>query len=217
MIEIAMNSQDWNEKMIQEQIIARGIDRPDIINALRNTPRHLFLPDNTPLEICYQDSPVPIGCGQTISQPYIVALMSKVIEPDPDCTVLEVGAGCGYQTAILARLFQFVYSLEIIEPLAELAKRNLKKIGIQNAKILHRDGNKGLPDYSPFDRILAAASPEKIPDQLIAQLAMPGILFMPEGKQNQYLVRIIKNESGEFKRDQTIPVRFVPMTGNERL
>ena len=160
----------------------------------------------------YEDRPLPIGHGQTISQPYIVALMSALLKLDGSEKVLEVGTGSGYQAAVLSVLAREVYSIEIVQPLAERAARDLERLGYANVQVRHGDGYRGWPEQAPFDAIIVTAAPDHVPQPLIDQLAMNGRMILPVGEGSQDLVLIRRTEAGVL-RDEVLPVRFVPMTG----
>jgi protein-L-isoaspartate(D-aspartate) O-methyltransferase len=197
--------------MVSNQIEARGIKDPRVIAAMRRVPRHELVP----LELrdsAYQDSPLPIGYGQTISQPYIVAFMSEQLKLTGDETVLEVGTGSGYQAAVLAELAAHVFSIEIVEPLAERSRRDLARLGFDNVTVRSGDGYKGWPEEAPFDAIIVTAAPPSIPSPLVDQLAVGGRMVLPVGKYSQELVLITRDAEG-VKTESLIGVRFVPMVG----
>lgn len=197
--------------MVTTQISARGIKNPDVLRALRVIPRHEFVPA-TISDHAYEDGALPIGNGQTISQPYIVALMTEALELTKDCRVLEIGTGCGYQSAVLAALCRQVYSIEIIAVLADETRQRLAGLGIDNVKVRTADGYRGWPEESPFDCIIVTAAPDHIPEHLFAQLKEGGRLIIPVGEGNQDLMVFTLIEGG-LKSKRLIPVRFVPMTG----
>jgi protein-L-isoaspartate(D-aspartate) O-methyltransferase len=174
-------------------------------------PRERFLPEAQRDE-AYEDRPVPIGFGQTISQPYIVAYMTEALKVESSHRVLEIGTGCGYQTAVLAELAAEVYSIELIAVLAERARRTLDGLGYANVHVRAGDGHAGWPEQAPFDRILAAAAPPSVPPALIDQLVDGGILVIPVGVGEQEL-RVLQKRSGRVELLSTLPVRFVPMVG----
>jgi protein-L-isoaspartate(D-aspartate) O-methyltransferase len=184
-----------------------------VLATMLRVPRHLFVPAHKRAE-AYEDGPLPNGFGQTISQPYIVGFMTTAIDPQPGNRVLEVGAGCGYQTAVLAELVQEVFALEIVEPLARLAARNLETFGCTNAHIRHADGWNGWADQAPFDGIVVACAPNAIPGELVAQLRPGGRMILPVGDRwrGQELLLVEKSADG-FTSESVLPVRFVPMTG----
>lgn len=199
------------EAMVRDQIEARGIRDPAVLAALRAVARHCFVPARLAGE-AYRDSPLPIGAEQTISQPYIVALMTELLRLSGSEKVLEIGTGCGYQTAILARLAGQVYSLEIVENLARDTERRLKALGCANVHLDCADGSAGWPAAAPFDAILVAAAPDRVPPALLAQLKDGGRLVLPLGARNQVLT-VITRRGEHYERREALPVRFVPMTG----
>ena len=200
------------EKMVKEQIIRRGICDKKVLEALRKVPRHKFVPESQ-LKYAYSDAPLPIGNNQTISQPYIVALMTELLNVDETSKVLEIGTGSGYQTAILAEMSERVYSIEFVKELAEVADRLLEELGYQNVVVKHGNGYQGLPEQAPFDGIICTAAPKRIPQNLIDQLGIDGRLVVPVGDFYQELVLVTKTEEGIDTRDIT-GVRFVPMVGD---
>jgi protein-L-isoaspartate(D-aspartate) O-methyltransferase len=196
--------------MVKEQIEARGVKDPRVLNAMRTTPRHAFVPKDLEA-MAYEDRPLPIGDGQTISQPYIVALMTELLELQPTDRVLEIGTGSGYQAAILAQLAKDVYSIEIVPKLAARAEAVLRDQGYRNIHIRVGDGYLGWPEEAPFDRIILTAAPPVIPQELLKQLRPEGRLVAPEGIGNQDLVVLEKSKTGAVRRKVIIPVAFVPM------
>jgi protein-L-isoaspartate(D-aspartate) O-methyltransferase len=199
------------EKMVETQIKARGVKDPRVLSALLKVERHRFVPEEY-LNSSYSDQPLPIGEGQTISQPYIVALMTELLELKGEEKVLEIGTGSGYQAAILGELAKEVYTIEIIESLASKAKNLLLELGYQNIKVKAGDGYLGWPDVAPFDAIIVTAAPDHIPKPLIEQLKEGGRMVVPVGTYTQELKKIIKR-SGKIETTDVIPVVFVPMTG----
>lgn len=197
------------ELMITKQIVARGIKDKRVINAMRKVKRHLFVPDKYK-NLAYSDHPLPIGEEQTISQPYIIALMTELLELKGSEKVLEIGTGSGYQTAILAELASEVYTIEILEPLAARAKKNLSDSGYKNIRVKTGDGYFGWPERAPFDAIIVTCAPEKIPEPLIEQLADNAKLVIPIGKLWQEL-KLVKKVNNKTVTTDIIPVRFVPM------
>ncbi len=196
--------------MVRTQIEARGVKDTAVLRVMRTTPRHLFVP--APYQrFAYEDRPLPIGYGQTISQPYIVAVMTELLELTGKEKVLEIGTGSGYQAAILSQLADTVYTIEIIPELCRRARYRLQMLGYDNVVVVCGDGYKGLPDYAPFDRIIVTAAPPKIPEALIRQLKPGGIMVLPVGEYFQRLVRIRKHEDGTIEKEVLFPVRFVPM------
>ncbi len=199
---------------LREQLVRRvartSNASPRTLDALRRVPRERFLL-GVPLEDAYADSPYPIGHGQTISQPTVIAMMTEALELDPRCTVLEIGTGCGYQTAILATLARHVYSIEIVPALADAARDRLHALGIANVSLRVGDGYAGWPEAAPFDRIIATAAPPDLPQTLVDQLADGGILVAPIGPRfSQDLVRI-QRRGEHLDRQNLGPVAFVPM------
>ena len=199
---------DARSKMVAEQIEARGVRDPRVLDALVRVPRDRFVPDDQ--RSAYEDRPIPIGFGQTISQPYIVGYMTEALKVEPSHRVLEIGTGCGYQTAVLAELANQVYSIEVLAVLAERARRTLDGLGYANVEIRVGDGYAGWPEQAPFDRILAAAAPPEIPPALLDQLADGGILVIPVGVDNQEL-RVLRKHADRLELLSTLAVRFVPM------
>lgn len=199
-------------QMVEEQIRARGIRNERVLAAMLTVPRHRFV-NPKDRDWAYEDHPIPIGQGQTVSQPYIVAFMTDILQVTRHHRVLEIGTGSGYQTAILAQLAKEVVSVEILPALAQRAKKILKKLGYDNIQILTADGHKGWPEKAPYHRILGTAAPRKIPPTLIDQLADGGRIVMPIGGllTGQYLQIITKNKRGEVDSERSLPVRFVPM------
>jgi len=200
---------DARARMVADQIRARGVRDPRVLRAVERVPREVFLPDAQRAE-AYEDRPVPIGFGQTISQPYIVAYMTEALKVESSHRVLEIGTGCGYQTAVLAELAAEVYSIELIAVLAERARRTLDGLGYANVHVRAGDGHAGWPEHAPFDRILAAAAPPSVPPALIEQLVDGGILVIPVGVGEQEL-RVLRKHGGRVELLSTLPVRFVPM------
>ena len=202
------------QQMVSEQIEARGRGVKDerVLEAMREVPRHEFVPEEM-RKYAYEDRPLPIGHGQTISQPYIVAFMTEALDPRPGDRVLEVGTGSGYQAAVLARLVKEVYSIEIVEPLGESAKETMKRLGYDNVHVRIGDGYKGWPEEAPFDAIIVTCAPDHIPQPLIDQLAVGGRMIIPVGGMfGQNLHLMIRTEDG-VEEQKVLPVRFVPMTG----
>jgi protein-L-isoaspartate(D-aspartate) O-methyltransferase len=199
------------EKMVEIQIKARGVKDPRVLSALLKVERHRFVPEGY-VNSAYSDQPLPIGEGQTISQPYIVALMTELLELKGDEKVLEVGTGSGYQAAILAELAKEVYTVEIVESLASTAKNRLLELGYQNIRVKSGDGYLGWPEAAPFDAIIVTAAPDHIPKPLLDQLKEGGRMVVPVGTYTQELEKIVKR-SGKMEKIDVIPVLFVPMTG----
>lgn len=210
------NSQDrykaMRERMVKTQIEARGVRDEKVLEAMRKVPRHKFVPENLH-NSAYDDTPLPIGAGQTISQPYIVALMTECLKLDGEEKVLEIGTGSGYQAAVLAELAGQVYSIEIVQSLCDEATRRLQDLGYKNVHVMCGDGYQGWPEHAPFDGVIVTAAPSHIPQPLIDQLKPGGRMIIPVGDWFQELVLITKSKDGRIKKESVIPVRFVPMTG----
>ena len=195
--------------MVAEQIRARGVRDERVLEALVRVPRECFLPDDVRHE-AHRDCPVPIGHGQTISQPYIVGYMTEALRLEPSHRVLEIGTGCGYQTAVLAELAAEVYSIELIPELADRARDTLQGMGYRNVSIRTGDGYHGWPEHAPFDRIIGAAAAPAVPTALLDQLADGGLLVMPVGVAYQEL-QVLRKRGASVETLNTLPVRFVPM------
>ena len=187
--------------------------RDTVLRAMRTVPRHLFVPPGLATE-SYRDRPLPIGGGQTISQPFIVALMTELIDPRPDARVLEIGTGSGYQAAVLAECVAKVYTIEIVAPLGVRAREVLNRLGYKNVEVRIGDGYKGWPEAAPFDAIIVTAAPDHIPQPLVEQLAPKGRMVIPVGSRHgvQDLLVITKDAEGRAVTKRTIAVRFVPLT-----
>lgn len=198
-------------QMVETQIRARGVKDPRVLSAMLKVERHLFVPKEYQAS-AYSDQPLPIGEGQTISQPYIVALMTELLELKAEDKVLEVGTGSGYQAAILAELAKEVYSIEIIESLADSAKNRLIEMGYRNVMVRVGDGYAGWPEVAPFDAIVVTCAPDHVPKPLLDQLREGGRLVLPVGTYSQELKKIVK-KAGKLETNDIIPVIFVPMTG----
>jgi protein-L-isoaspartate(D-aspartate) O-methyltransferase len=197
--------------MVEQQIAARRIDDPRVLAAMAAVPRHRFVPPGLAGR-AYADEPLPIGHRQTISQPYVVALMSQLAELSAGERALEIGTGSGYHAAVLARLADHVYSVEIVPELAERARGTLADLGVENVTVRTGDGYRGWPEEAPFDAIVLTAAPPEVPEPLLAQLAKGGRLVAPVGEGTQQLTVITRTRDG-FRRERVAPVRFVPMTG----
>jgi protein-L-isoaspartate(D-aspartate) O-methyltransferase len=205
------------EAMVRRQIEARGVRDPNVLKAMRMVPRHAFVPQEQQSS-AYADHPLPIGHGQTISQPYIVAFMTEALQLDPNSVVLEIGTGSGYQAAVAAEIAREVYTIEIVEPLATSAAETLRALGYANVHVKAGDGHYGWPEAGPFDAIIGTAAAEQIPPALIAQLKAGGRMILPVvGELGlQYLILVRKDERGKVRQERVMPVVFVPMTGGER-
>lgn len=200
------------QKMVDSQLIKRGITDTRVIRAMRQVPRHLFVPPEF-RHLSYDDTPLPLEHEQTISQPYIVALMSQEIDIEPHHRVLEIGTGSGYQTAVLSQLASEVYTIEIIPQLFYVAKERLALLGYDNIFCNFGDGTLGWQDRAPFDRIIITAAPGTIPPRLLSQLTVLGKMILPLGEFDQHLVTLVKKADGSIERIEGARVRFVPMTG----
>jgi protein-L-isoaspartate(D-aspartate) O-methyltransferase len=203
---------ELRRRMVDEQMRSRDITDQRVLEALERVPRHRFVPSGLQ-QAAYEDSPLPIGHGQTISQPYIVALMTQLVGARRESRALDIGTGSGYQAAVLAELVGQVYSIEIVEPLADEAKRRLDELGYKNIQIRAGDGYRGWPEHAPFDVIIVAAAPDHVPQPLIDQLAVGGKMVIPIGTGYQNLLLIEKQQDGSVTRTNVAPVAFVPMTG----
>lgn len=210
---LAANWEKARESMVNDQIIKRGIRDKAVIQAMRKVPRHVFVP-TTWVSSAYDDHPLPIGYGQTISQPYIVAYMTELIKPEQKDRVLEIGTGSGYQAAVLAEIVKEVFTVEIIPALGKLAEERLKKLGYRNIEFKIGDGYDGWPEKAPFDAIVVTAACEYIPPPLIQQLKRGGKMIIPVGSPffTQMLVLVEKKTDGRIQTKNLIPVRFVPLT-----
>ncbi len=204
--------EEARHKMVSEQLAKRGIKDKSVLEAMRRVPRHLLVPESQK-DNAYLDRPLPIGEGQTISQPYIVALMTEEIKPSKDMKVLEIGTGSGYQAAVLAELVDQVYTIEIVSKLGNKAKEDLKELGYENVAVKVGDGYEGWPAHAPFDAIIVTAAPEEVPQPLIDQLKEGGRMIIPVGPvgKTQELL-LVEKIDGEIKKTRKSLVRFVPFT-----
>jgi protein-L-isoaspartate(D-aspartate) O-methyltransferase len=212
-----MQSQDYaakRKKMVERQISSRGVTDQKVLDAMLKIERHLFVPVEF-ISSAYEDSPLPIGEGQTISQPYIVAYMTELLKLDKEKKVLEIGTGSGYQTAILAELAGEVYSIELIRSLGKNAAEILDKLKYQNIHLKIGDGYQGWTENAPFDAIIVTCSPTKIPEPLQQQLAENGIMVIPVGQHYVQELVIVTKKNGKLKHRNVTGVRFVPMKDNE--
>lgn len=196
--------------MVTGQLQARGISDQRVLTAMNKVPREEFVPPDS-RAASYADGPLPIGQGQTISQPYIVALMTEKLRPKPSDRILEVGTGSGYQAAVLAGLVADVYTIEIIEPLAKTAEATLQRLGYKNVHVKVGDGYKGWPDYAPFDAIIVTCAPDHVPKQLTDQLKDEGRMIIPVGNRFAQELYLLEKKNGQLKESAVLPVRFVPM------
>ncbi len=207
-----MDFEAAREAMVADQIIRRGIRDELVLAALRQVPRHRFLPEEA-WKLAYSDSPLKIGRGQTISQPYIVALMTELLKVRPEDKVLEVGTGSGYQAAVLATLAREVHSIERVPELAERAEANLSALGVENVRVHLGDGSQGYPPAAPYDRILVAAAAPEAPPALLAQLTEGGRLVIPVGGRTVQTLAVWDLRQGKFVKTDNISVVFVPLIG----
>jgi protein-L-isoaspartate(D-aspartate) O-methyltransferase len=199
-------------KMVDEDIVAAGIKNPRVIESMRNTPRHEFMPVNQ-RKHAYIDMALPIGEGQTISPPFVVAYMTEAIDPQPTDKVLEIGTGSGYQAAVLAKLAAEVYTIEIVAPLGRKAARTLERLHYDNVHVKIGDGYQGWPEHAPFDKIIVTCSPEKVPAALVDQLREGGRMVIPVGERYQQTLYLLKKVDGKMVSETLQPTLFVPMTG----
>ncbi len=207
---IGMTSRRTRERLLG-RLMDQGIQSMEVLDVIRSTPRHIFL-DEALSHRAYEDVALPIGFNQTISQPYVVAKMTEaLLRSGPLVKVLEIGTGCGYQTAVIAQLAKSVYTIERIRPLMERAKKNLKLLGLRNIDFMHGDGSGGWEKYGPYDAILTTAAPQQIPGKLLMQLADGGRLIIPVGGDARQELQLITREGGEFHTTILEAVRFVPL------
>jgi protein-L-isoaspartate(D-aspartate) O-methyltransferase len=199
-------------RMVNEQIISRGVHDERLLEVLRRVPRHLFVPEEY-ARIAYTDSPLPIGHGQTISQPSIVALMTELLELEGEENVLEVGTGSGYQAALLAYLARQVHTIERHEELAEKAEKALKRLGLTNVLVHVGDGSLGLPKYAPYQAIMITAAAPRVPQPLFDQLSEGGRLVLPEGGAGGQMLDRWRKQAAVYKQEHIAPVAFVPLRG----
>lgn len=202
------------ERMVGEQLVGAGRDilNPRVLEAMRTVPRHELVPEGD-RPYAYEDRALPIGFGQTISQPYIVAFMSEILEPQPTDRVLEIGTGSGYQAAVLSRLVQEVFTIEIVEPLAKRASADLKRIGCANVLVRCGDGSRGWPEAAPFDAMVVTCAPEGVPQALVDQLQDDGRMIIPVGRIDHQELVLLRKRGNHLEKTRVLPVRFVPMTG----
>jgi protein-L-isoaspartate(D-aspartate) O-methyltransferase len=209
--------QNWDaerRRMIDSQLRARDIRSARVLDAMLSVPRHLFVPELHRAD-AYSDSPLPIGHGQTISQPYIVAFMTQALDVAPEHRVLEIGTGSGYQAAVLGALAKEVYTIEIVPPLADRARETLSALGYHNVRVRTGNGYLGWPEHAPYDRIIVTAAPDEVPDALLQQLKVGGLIAIPVGTVTQEL-RILRRTGTGTEILGTLPVRFVPMTNKPK-
>jgi protein-L-isoaspartate(D-aspartate) O-methyltransferase len=211
----AQSLRDWQQlagDMVDKEIVAAGVTNARVIRAMRDTPRHEFVPANQ-RQFAYYDMALPIGNGQTISPPFIVASMTEAIDPQPGDRVLEIGTGSGYQAAVLSPLVRDVYTIEIVELLSRRASRALKRLKYENVHTRAGDGYLGWPEAAPFDKIIVTCSPEKVPQPLVDQLRDGGLMVIPVGERYQQTLYLMRKENGKLKPEALRPTLFVPMTG----
>ena len=201
-------------QMVDRQIAARGVEDPRVLEVMKRVPRHKFVPHDQ-VNFAYDDSPLPIGEDQTISQPYIVGYMTEQLRVTPKSKVLEIGTGSGYQAAVLAELGAEVYTIEIVPSLAARSAKTLADLGYKNVTVKAGDGYRGWPEHAPFDRIIVTAAPNHIPQPLVDQLAVGGRMVIPVGDYYQQMTIVTKSDRGVAEQ-KTIDVVFVPMTGEAR-
>jgi len=208
---------DWasaRASMVRDQLRARDVVNPQVIDAMLRVPRHLFVPEQLRAD-AYGDFPLPIGHSQTISQPYIVGFMTQALEVERHHRVLEIGTGSGYQAAILAELATEVYTIEIVAPLADRARSTLEALGYTNVRIKTGNGYLGWPEHAPYDRVMVTAAPDEVPRALVEQLRVGGLMAIPVGTIDQEL-RILRKAGTGLETLRTLPVRFVPMVGKPK-
>lgn len=221
----AQDTVEWNrprfderreerQQLVEQGIVGQGITDSAVVEAMKHVPRHLFVPPSY-RDNAYQNRPLPIGYNQTISQPYVVAYMTTMLDLQAGEKVLEIGTGSGYQAAILSEITPYVYTIEIVEPLARRTKALFSSLGYSTIKTKIGDGYKGWPEYAPFDAIIVTAAASEMPQPLISQLKPGGIMVIPLGEEGktQILAKVTKSQDGEVHIDRKLPVRFVPMTG----
>ena len=196
--------------MIERQIVARGITNQRVLKVMGEVPRHELVPEGYRSD-AYLDSPIPIGFGQTISQPYIVAFMTEQLHPRPTDRVLEIGTGSGYQAAVLAGLVKEVYSIEIVKELATRAEKDLKRLGYTNVHVRAGDGYKGWPEAAPFDAVIVTCAPDAVPQALVDQLKEGGRMIIPVGGSFDQELYLLEKKGGKTEKRAVLPVRFVPM------
>lgn len=200
-------------KMVRNQIEKRGLTSPRVLEAMRSVPRHRFvLPEQ--VDEAYNDTPLPVGWGQTISQPYIVALMTILLRLEGSETVLEIGTGSGYQAAVLARLVRQVYSLELVPALAERSQTTLNNLGVTNVNVQVGDGSRGLPQFAPYEGILVTAAAPIVPQPLLEQLGIGGRLVIPVGKHGEQVLQVWDRLETGWDMEEIVPVAFVPLRGS---
>jgi protein-L-isoaspartate(D-aspartate) O-methyltransferase len=214
-----LRAADWStlrEAMVKDQIEQRGIHDARVLAALRSVPRHELVPEEQ-RAWSYHDRPLPIGYGQTISQPFIVAFMTEHLAPRPSDRVLEIGTGSGYQAAVLGKLVAEVFTIEIVEPLAKRAAAEVARLGFKNIRVRYGDGHLGWPEAAPFDAIIVTCAPEAVPPPLRDQLKEGGRMVMPVGPAGAQTLLVLEKRAGNLERIADLPVAFVPMTRGDEL
>jgi protein-L-isoaspartate(D-aspartate) O-methyltransferase len=199
------------QHMVETQIKGRGVTDSRVTEVMSSVPRHEFVPENYRTH-AYEDHPLPIGYGQTISQPYIVAFMTEQLRPQPTDRVLEIGTGSGYQAAVLSKLVAEVYTIEIVKPLAQRAEMDLRRLNYSNVKVKAGDGYKGWPEHAPFDAIIVTAAPDHVPQPLIDQLKEGGRMIIPVGGREMQQLYLLEKHAGKLTQRAVLPVNFVPLT-----
>lgn len=197
------------QRMVEEQIAARGITNPRVLDAMRDVPRHLFVPEGQ-RHNAYEDHPLPIGHGQTISQPYMVAAMVDALDLQAQHRILEIGTGSGYQTAVLARLAATVYSIEVVEALASVARRALQQADVRNVRLKIGDGHEGWPEFAPFDRVVVSAAARTMPFRLVEQLVSGGRIVVPVGPESAQVLTVGIKRGERLIQRPLMPCVFVP-------
>jgi protein-L-isoaspartate(D-aspartate) O-methyltransferase len=209
---VASDFEARRNRLVDDEIVGAGIVSPGVVRSIRNTPRHEFMPLNV-RDKAYYDMALPIGWGQTISPPFIVAYMTESLEPKSSDRVLEIGTGSGYQAAVLSPLVSEVYTIEIVKPLGQRAARTLKRLKYDNVFTKVGDGYQGWPEHAPFDKIIVTCSPEKVPPKLVEQLREGGRMLVPVGERYQQALYLFTKQDGKLTKSSLLPVLFVPMTG----
>jgi protein-L-isoaspartate(D-aspartate) O-methyltransferase len=210
---VAADLEKKRNTMVNECVVAAGVQNQRVIKSMRDTPRHEFINDRSQRKYAYEDMALPIGDGATISPPYVVASMTEHLDPQPSDVVLEIGTGSGYQAAVLSSLVKEVYSIEIKPVLGSRAKKVLADLGYKNVFTMVGDGYKGWPEHAPFDKIIVTCSPEKIPQPLVDQLREGGRMIIPEGETFQQLLYLYRKVDGKMEREAVEATMFIPMTG----
>jgi len=207
---------DERERMVETQVRARGVSDPWVLRAMRTVPREAFVPDSA-RQFAYADEPLPIGDGQTISQPYVVAVMTELVAPRPGQRALEIGTGSGYAAAVLGTIVSEVYTVERLAHLADSARDRLAALGYRNVHVRHGDGTLGWPEHAPYEAIIVTAGGPRVPEALLDQLAVGGHLVMPVGavQRSQKLVRVVRTGAHAYEHTDLEPVAFVPLIGEQ--